>query len=99
MSDIIPIPKLKYSSPRQALAQFEERLKERVRDGWAFLMHDPVRRKKTGKWTKIGAPVLVLLLAGLSWWIWGPRIRPDYDTGRIDDVFDYTLLSDEFNKL
>jgi hypothetical protein len=99
MSDIIPIPKLKYGSPRQALAQLEQRVKDAVAARWTWLMHDPVRRKKTIKWTKIGAPVLVLLLAGLGWWIWGPRLQPDYDTARIDDVFDYTLLSDEFNRL
>jgi len=92
------MPRLKYS-PRQTLALWEERLRDALRTRRDYLLNDPVRRKKTLRWTKVGAPFLVLLLAGLGWWIWGPRLQPNYDTAPIDDVFDYTLLTDEFNKL
>jgi hypothetical protein len=94
----IPMPRLKLSA-RQALARWEDQIKDAVRSRWDYLMNDPVRRRKTLLWSKISAPFLVLLLAGLGWWIWGPRLQPDYDRGAIDDVFDYTLLSDEFNRL
>jgi hypothetical protein len=81
------------------LARWEDQIKDAVRSRRDYLMNDPVRRRKTLRWSKIGAPLLVLLLAGLGWWIWGPRLQPDYDRAPIDDVFDYTLLSDEFNRL
>jgi hypothetical protein len=98
MPDVIPIPKLKLS-PRQALARFEDQVKDAVRTRWTYLTSDPIRRKKTMRAIKFGSPVLVLLLAGLGWWIFGPRLQPNYDSAPIDDVFDYTLLSDEFNRL
>lgn len=94
----IPLPRLKLA-PLQALTRLEEQLKDVVRTRWGYLMNDPVRRARTLRWTRISAPFVVLLLAGLSWWIWGPRLRPNYDTAPIGDVFDYTLLSDEFNRL
>jgi hypothetical protein len=98
MSNILPIPRLKLS-PRQAIARFEDQVKDAVRTRWRYLTGDPIRRKKTMRAIKFGSPVLVLLLAGLGWWVFGPRLQPDYDRAPIDDVFDYTMLSDEFNRL
>src|SRR5690606_7635905 len=34
-----------------------------------------------------------------AWLVFRPVPRPDYETGKLDTVFAYTLLTDEFNKL
>src|ERR1041384_5015911 len=98
MSQVIPLPKLKLS-PRQSLSRFEDQLKDGLRTRWASFTSTPDRRKRALRAIKFGSPILALLLAGLGWWVFGPRLQPNYDTAPIDDVFDYTMLSDQFNKL
>ncbi|GJM19482.1 MAG: hypothetical protein DHS20C14_16950 [Phycisphaeraceae bacterium] len=47
------------------------------------------------------ASALMLTSAGAmgAWLAWRPVPKPDYDSGRLDTLFHYTLLTDEFNRL
>lgn len=56
---------------------------------------EPRRRKRT---SAVGGAALLLIL-GAGIYLALPRFQPDYDDADIDDIFDYTLLSDEFNNL
>lgn len=53
-------------------------------------------RRIWGKRVGIGAGVLAL---AVGVWYLLPRSQPDYLRDDLDDVFDYTLLSDDFNSL
>jgi hypothetical protein len=70
-------------------------LDARARSLAASLWTNPRRRL-------IAVPTLALLLVGGGVGTWlAVRFRqpPDYKTARIDLIFDYTLLTDDFNKL
>lgn len=55
--------------------------------------------RRTNRRLLIGVPVVVLVV-GAGLWLWlGPMFKPDYEKARLDRVFRYTLLTDEFNKL
>jgi hypothetical protein len=59
----------------------------------------PQRRERLKKALLIGGPLLVLAL-GLAAFFWlRPIPTPDYRKARLDKLFDYTLLTDEFNRL
>lgn len=47
---------------------------------------------------RFGVPAL-LVLAGAAWLVFGPVRQPDYRKGNLKKVFDYTLLTDQFNNL
>lgn len=71
------------------------RLDGRIRGFGASLWTNPKRRM-------IAIPVAVLTLAGAGIGTWlAVRFQPppDYKTARIDLIFDYTLLTDDFNRL
>ncbi len=81
--------------PRRSLRDRLDSLDSRVRSFVGSLWTNPRRRL-------IALPSLALLLigGGVGTWL---AIRfqppPDYRTARIDLIFDYTLLTDDFNKL
>lgn len=80
---------------RDRLRTFEDGVRDRARGWWTRETSTPARRRRLG----IAGGVLVLLLGGGAWMIWGPHFQPDYDTAAMDDIFDYTMLRDEFNQL
>ena len=49
----------------------------------------------------LGASALMLTATGAlgAWVALRPVPKPDYDAGRLDTLFNYTLLTDEFNRL
>jgi hypothetical protein len=58
--------------------------------------------ERRAKLLRVGVPALVLLLVGGgvgAYVALRERPTPDYATERLDLLFDYTLLSDEFNRL
>lgn len=73
--------------PRQALAET-----------WRWFVDHPVHRRRN-RWIGVGVLSVALLAAGLAVWALLPRAQPDYLDDPLDDVLDYTLLSDEFNRL
>ncbi|HYE60871.1 MAG TPA: hypothetical protein VD997_02650 [Phycisphaerales bacterium] len=84
---------------RERLRMVEERAKDGVQQWWGRQTADEPTRLRTMRRLWIGGTVAVLMLAGGAWWLWGPRMQPNYETAALDEVFDYTLLSDEFNAL
>ncbi len=80
------------------LKELDIRLRARI-DGWkARNWNDPSRRGRT---IRIGAIVLVVLLAGAggAYWKWGIVHQPNYATDDLDDVLGFSFLTDDFNKL
>lgn len=74
-----------------------------VGEAWAAVAYrlagTPDRKRKSLKRLKIGGPI-ALVAAGLAaYFIFRPTPQPDYLRARLDKVFNYTLLTDEFNRL
>lgn len=65
---------------------------------WDDMNIDPVKRGKFRRNAAIAAVVL-LLAGGGAYWQWGMVHQPDFAVDDLDDIFDYTLLTDDFNKL
>lgn len=79
-------------APVAKRAPLRERLRERF-------LGTPERRRKSivrGRW--IGGVALLGAVAG-AYLALRPTPMPDYEDDPLDEVFGYTLLSDEFNKL
>ena len=65
---------------------------------WDDMNGDPVRRGKFRRNAAI-AGVVLLLAGGGAYWQWGMVHQPDFAVDDLEDIFDYTLLTDDFNKL
>jgi hypothetical protein len=59
----------------------------------------PVRRETCRKRLLIGGPPAFAAVAFGGWLIFRPVPQPDYAKARLDKIFNYTLLTDEFNNL
>jgi len=74
-----------------------------VREVWSGIAYrltgTPARRVRTLKWVKWGGPVVFLGVSVLLYFILRPVPQPDYRKARLDRVLNYTLLTDEFNRL
>jgi hypothetical protein len=75
------------------------RLDARVRAWWRGRMEDPSKRPGTIKALRIGAAALALAVGVGGYFALRPVPQPDYMSDPLDDVFNYTLLTDEFNRL
>lgn len=55
-----------------------------------------------GRHRRVALGAAVVLLAGAGFWVWrSTRVipPPDYTSARLDVLFEYTLLTDDFNRL
>lgn len=59
----------------------------------------PERKRRTRKAATIGGPILLAAIALLAWLILRPVPQPDYSKDNLKKVFNFTLLTDEFNRL
>lgn len=87
-------PRLQLTLPAPLAARLA-----RVKAEYRARMSDPTRRKKTQTQLTIAG---VFLAAGLGvglYFALRPVPQPDYLRDPLNDVFNYTLLTDEFNKL
>jgi hypothetical protein len=96
-------PNLRDSNWRESLRRADDALRYRISSTWSSLharwWHDDAGRAKL---LRVGVPALLVLLAGLSvggYFAFRPRPIPDFANERLDLLFDYTMLSDEFNRL
>lgn len=64
-----------------------------------WLAADPVRRQRALLAARIGAITVAAALGIGSFFAFRPVPQPDYATDGIADIFNYTLLTDEFNQL
>lgn len=95
LSDLGDADQIGGRPPRRSFRDRLNTLDSRVRAGVASLWTNPRRRM-------IAAPLLALALAGAgvgTWLAVRHRPPPDYKTARIDLIFDYTLLTSDFNSL
>jgi hypothetical protein len=74
-----------------------------VRELWGRLVYvfagTPARRDANRKRLLIGGPPAFAAAAIGAWMVFRPVPQPDYKKARLDKVFSYTLLTDEFNRL
>lgn len=95
MDDLVPV---RGNETRQRAA-LRLGVPKRVSRWWNDLNGDPERRKRAMRWAIVGAS-LVLVGGGIgSYFAFRPKPQPDYLTSDIDDILDFTVLSDEFNNL
>ena len=59
----------------------------------------PARKARTLQWIKVGGPILIVALGVGLYFILRPVPQPNYRRARMDRIFNYTLLTDEFNRL
>lgn len=74
-------------------------LRTRLRAGWHARMDDPSRRPKFVKQLRIAGVAAGLLAITGAYFALRPTPQPDYLADPLNTVFDYTLLTDEFNNL
>lgn len=101
LSPLLTPEDLKPAAPltKPSLArQFQDRLNA-CASGWKSRnWNEPPRRTRT---KKLAAAALVVLLAagGGAYWQWGIVHQPDFATDDLDDVLNFSLLTDDFNRL
>ncbi|MFZ4573236.1 MAG: hypothetical protein ACOYN0_02490 [Phycisphaerales bacterium] len=66
---------------------------------WRAWIGDPIKGPKRRRAARFAGIFAALCVVGAGVWAVLPRQQPDYMDDPIDDVFDYTLLSDDFNNL
>lgn len=71
----------------------------RLRDRWDARMADPSRARKTKRLLGAAAGVFLIGAGVGAYFALRPTPQPDYLDGQIDELFNYTLLTDEFNNL
>jgi hypothetical protein len=95
MDDLVPI---RGSSPRPK-ATFRVGMPRRVSRWWHDLNQDPKRRTRVRN-AVLAALALALVGGGIgAYFAFREKPQPDYLTSDIDDILDFTVLSDEFNNL
>ncbi len=70
-----------------------------VRARWAEVKAHPARHALARKRIRVGGVVLLAVLGVGAYFALRPVPQPDYLNDSLDDVLDYTLLTDEFNRL
>lgn len=62
------------------------------------LVGTPDRRARFMKRIKIGGPTALVVIGAALYFILRPIPQPDYKKGKLNKIFNYTLLTDEFNR-
>lgn len=75
------------------------RLRARLNAVAARVTADPVRRRRLILASRYGGAVALVAAGITAYFVLRPVPKPDYDSAPIDEIFNYTLLTDEFNKL
>jgi hypothetical protein len=70
-----------------------------LRRKWTAISADPTRKARFIKNARISSGILAAALAIGAYFLFRPMPKPDYDKDKINTVFKYTLLTDEFNRL
>ena len=71
----------------------------RWRARWAMIERDPARAAIVKRRATVGGTMLALAAGVALYFILRPMPKPDYDKDRLDNVFKYTLLTEQFNNL
>ena len=92
---VAPVPPRRPSIRQRLAAKWNARVRDRFMSAW----QDPSQRPKMVKRLRIAGAVLFVGLAVGGYFAFRPKPQPDYLDAGMDDILDYTLLTDEFNKL
>src|SRR2546423_1864572 len=79
---------VRLSDPRETISRWRERING-----------TPERRAALAKWLKIGGPIAAVIVGVGAYFAFRPVPQPDYRKDNLRKVFNYTLLTDEFNRL
>lgn len=71
----------------------------RWRTRWAAIQRDPAHASIIKKRITIVGTILALATGVTLYFVLRPMPKPDYDKDRLDNVFKYTLLTEQFNNL
>lgn len=71
----------------------------RIARRWAAMRADPKRRTRQNRIAGVVGSLALVALGVSLYFLLRPRPTPDYLQDDMSEVLDYTLLSDEFNKL
>ncbi len=84
---------LQPATPRQP--RWDRRLDEALRRKFKNIWNNPKARNR------VGACVALLMIGGAvgAYFMFRPVPKPDFQTANIDTLFNYTLLTEEFNNL
>ncbi|GMV26607.1 MAG: hypothetical protein AMXMBFR58_26380 [Phycisphaerae bacterium] len=93
--DLLAPPPRKPSIRQRLNARWNARVRDPIRAAWK----DPLRRPKMVRNLRIAAAVLVVAAGAGVYYLVRPVPQPDYLDAGMDDILDYTLLTEEFNKL
>jgi hypothetical protein len=75
------------------------RLRDKGKAWWSSRMDDPSRRPRFIRQLQIAGAVLAVGAGVGAYFAFRETPQPDYLKDPLDDVFNYTLLTDEFNRL
>ncbi len=92
-------PLLEAEDVQPALKPKRQRPQLRVPQKWRDFLASPRGQRFT---KRFGVPLLGVAIIGVglaAYFILRPTPKPDYMFGDLDNVFDYTLLTSDFNKL
>jgi|GEM_PF-728371 len=81
------------------LNSFPSATKLATRRWWASRTSDPGKKKQTILWMRIAGAAAVVAIGVGGYFALRPVPQPDYMSDGLDDIFNYTLLTDEFNAL
>lgn len=91
-----PLPVFRRTTLRGRVAAFEQRVFDRVR---ARLFGSEAAARRTRRVATASGTALLAAGAVTAFLLLRPVPQPDYETAGLDDIFNYTLLTDEFNQL
>ncbi len=66
---------------------------------WDRVAGTPERKRLLRRRALVVAPIAAVVLGAGAWLALAPTPRPDYERDNLRTVFNYTLLTDEFNRL
>jgi hypothetical protein len=93
--DMTSPPPRRPSIRQRMRSAWEAKVAGRVREAW----NDPSKKPKMVRRLRIASVVLGVAVVVGGYFAFRPKPQPDYLDAGMDDILDYTLLTDEFNKL
>ncbi len=90
------LPIFRRRTLRGRIAEVEQGVIDAVRNRF---FRDDVTRARTKRWAMIAGAVLLVGGGTGAYFAFRPVPKPDYETAGLNEIFNYTLLTDEFNRM